>query len=82
MNNNGYLPEFVTVTEGKAHDVTIGRTLEFPKGSIITIDKGSTDYAWYKQLTDKGIFFATGLKINAVYRVVSRQSVLRRRAWV
>jgi len=77
LNHNGYLPEFVTVTEGKAHDVTIGRTLEFPKGSIVAIDKGYTDYAWYKQLTDKGIFFVTRLKTNAAYRVVSRQSVLK-----
>lgn len=77
LNHNGYLPEFVTVTEGKSHDVTIGRTLEFPKGSIVAIDKGYTDYAWYKQLTDKGIFFVTRLKTNAAYRVVSRQSVLK-----
>lgn len=77
LNHNGYLPEFVTVTEGKEHDVTIGRTLEFPKGSIVAIDKGYTDYAWYKQLTDKGIFFVTRLKTNAAYRVVSRRSVLK-----
>lgn len=77
LNHNGYLPEFVTVTEGKEHDVTIGRTLEFPKGSIVAIDKGYTDYAWYKQLTDKGIFFVTRLKTNAAYRVVSRLSVLK-----
>lgn len=77
LNHNGYLPEFVMVTEGKAHDVAIGRTLEFPKGSIVAIDKGYTDYAWYKQLTDKGIFFVTRLKTNAAYRVVSRQSVLK-----
>lgn len=32
LNHNGYLPEFVTVTEGKGHDVTVGRTLKFPKG--------------------------------------------------
>ena len=32
LNHEGYLPEFVTVTEGKTNDVTIGRTLKFPKG--------------------------------------------------
>jgi len=35
LNHAGYLPEFVTVTEGKTHDVTVGRTLDFPKGSVI-----------------------------------------------
>ena len=77
LNHAGYLPEFVTVTEGKKHDVTVGRTLEFPKGSIVAVDKGYNDYAWYKQLTDKGIYFVTRLKTNAKYRTVCRRSVLK-----
>jgi len=76
LNHNGYLPEFVTVTEGKTSDVTIGRTLNFPKGSIVAIDRGYNDYAWYNQLTEKGIFFVTRLKSNAQIRVVQRRSVL------
>jgi len=77
LNHAGYLPEFVTITEGKKHDVTVGRTLNFPKGSIVAIDKAYNDYAWYKQLTDKDIFFVTRLKSNAKYRIVERQSVLK-----
>jgi len=76
LNHQGYLPEFVTITEAKCHDVTVGRTLEFPKGSIIAIDKAYNDYAWYKRLTEKGIFFITRLKTNAKYRVIERRSVL------
>jgi putative transposase len=77
LNHNGYLPEFVTVTEGKSGDVTVGRTLEFPKGSMVAIDRGYNDYAWYKQLTEKGIFFVTRLKSNAKYRIVQRRPVLK-----
>jgi len=77
LNHNGFLPEFVTVTEGKDHDVTVGRTLSFPKGSIVAIDKGYNDYSWYNQLTEKGIFFVTRLKNNARYRVIKRQSVIK-----
>ena len=77
LNHNGFLPEFVTVTEGKKHDVTVGPTLTFPKGSIVAIDKGYNDYNWYKQLTDKGMFFVTRLKSNAKYRVVKRQTVIK-----
>jgi len=77
LNHAGYLPEFFTVTEGRCHDVTVGRTLSFPKGSIVAIDKGYNDYAWYKQLTDKGIFFVTRLKTNAKFRVVCRRDVLK-----
>lgn len=77
LNHSGYLPEFVTITEGKTHDVKVGRLLNFPKGSIVAVDKGYNDYAWYKQLTDKGIFFVTRLKTNAKYRVTDRRAVAK-----
>ena len=78
LNHAGYLPEFVTVTEGKSQDITIGRTLNFPKGSIIAVDKGYNDYDWYNQLTKKGIFFVTRLKVNTKYRVIRRQTVSKK----
>lgn len=62
LNHAGYLPEFVSVAEGNVHEVNIGKLLNFPKGSIIAMDKGYNDYNWYKKLTDKGIFFVTRLK--------------------
>jgi len=71
------LPEFATITEGKDHGVTVGRVLNFPKGSIIAIDKGYNDYNWYKHLTDKGIFFVTRLKSNAKYNVIDARPVLK-----
>jgi hypothetical protein len=76
LNHAGYLPEFVTLTEGNKHDVTIGRILSFPKGSIVAIDKAYNDYTWYNQLTGNGIYFVTRLKSNAKYRVVDRREVL------
>ncbi len=75
LNHAGYLPEFVTVTEGSTHEVNIGKLLAFPKGSMIAMDRGYNDYGWYKSLTDKGIFFVTRLKKNANYRVVERHKV-------
>jgi len=77
LNHSGHLPEFVTVTDGKVGDVTVGRTINFPKGSIVAIDRGYNDYTWYNQLTEKGIFFVTRLKSNAKTRVVKRHSVLK-----
>ncbi len=77
LNHAGYLPEFVTLTEGKDHDITVGRMLNFPKGSIVAIDKAYNDYAWYKQLTEKGIYFVTRLKNNAKFRIVCHRPVLK-----
>ena len=76
LNHAGYLPEFVTITDGKTSDIEAGRALDFPKGSMVAIDRGYNDYAWYNQLTEKGIFFVTRLKSNAKTCVVSRRMVL------
>jgi len=75
LNHQGYLPEFVTITEGNVADITIGRTLDFPKGSMIVVDRGYTDHLWYKRLTQKGIFFVTRLKVTAKYKVLERHTV-------
>ena len=77
LNHAGHIPEFAIVTDGKVGDVTAGRTIHFPKGSIVAIDRAYNDYAWYKQLTDNGIFFVTRLKSNAKTRVIERHSVLK-----
>lgn len=79
LNHDGYLPEFVTITEAKTHDVIAGRALQFPKGSIVVADRGYNDYAWYKQLTDNGIFFVTRLKSNANIRVLTRYTVPKKK---
>ena len=55
----------------------MGRTLAFPSGSIVVVDRGYNNYDWYNQLTEKGIFFVTRLKANAQYRVINRQPVLK-----
>jgi len=75
LNHDGYLPEFVTISDGRCADITAGRGLNFPKGSIIALDRGYVDYGWFKQLNDNEIYFVTRLKRNARYRVVERHSV-------
>jgi len=75
LNHQGYLPEFVTITEGNVADITIGRILEFPKESIVVMDRGYNDHLWYKRLTQKGIFFVTRLKKPEKYRVIERHAV-------
>ena len=77
LDHGGHFPAFATVTEGTRHEVPVGREFEFPKGSIVVIDKGYTDYGWYKQLTDKGILFVTRQRPNALYRVVERREANR-----
>lgn len=75
LDHDGLLPSFVTLTDGKTHDVTVGRTLELPAASIVVVDRAYTDYAWFKALDEKEIFFVIRQKRNARYRVVERRSV-------
>ena len=77
LNHEGYLPEFITVTDGKTHDITAARAMDLPQGSIVVVDKGYNDYAWYKQLIDNNIFFVTRLKSNAKYRVIECLDVVK-----
>ena len=77
MNYKGNLPEFVTVTEARTHEVHEGRRVDFPKGSIVAVDLGYTDYEWYKTLADKGVYFVARLKSITTTRIVERRAVNR-----
>src|SRR5215472_10075618 len=44
LDHDGYLPVFGHVTDGKVGDVKIAQTLDFPKGSIVALDRAYTDY--------------------------------------
>jgi Domain of unknown function (DUF4372)/Transposase DDE domain len=73
LDHDGYLPSVVVVTEGKRHDVRVARTLRLDAGTIVVMDRGYVDYAWFGRLTTDGVFFVTRLKANALYRVVERR---------
>jgi hypothetical protein len=79
LDHDGYLPVFATVTEGDVHEINVARNLSFPKGSILAIDMGYTDYAQYAQWTTDGVFFVTRQKGNAAYRVVGDRVVPQNR---
>jgi len=73
LDHDGYLPSVVVITEGKRHDVRVARTLRFDPGTIVVMDRGYVDYAWFGQLTAQEVFFVTRLKDNAIYEVVERR---------
>jgi hypothetical protein len=73
LDHDGYLPVFGHVTDGKVGDVKIAQTLDFPKGSIVALDRGYVDYDLFTRWTRTGVFFVTRLKANAdIARVESR----------
>jgi hypothetical protein len=78
LDHSGYLPAFVSITDGKTHETKVARSLRLPKGSIVVEDRAYTDYRWFASLQENGIFFVTRQKSNAVYRVVERHHVNRK----
>jgi Transposase DDE domain/Domain of unknown function (DUF4372) len=73
LDHEGYLPVFGHVTDGKTGDVKVAQRLDFPKGSIVVLDRGYTDYFLFTRWTRQGVFFVTRLKANAdVVTVQSR----------
>ena len=80
LDHDGYLPSVVVITEGKRHDVRVARTLRFDPGTVVVMDRGYVDYAWFGQLTAQDVFFVTRMKTQTVYRVVERRAVPERSA--
>jgi len=65
LDGGGYLPEFVSLTDGKTHEIRWAKALNLPRGSMAVFDMGFTDYGWYQTLMKNGVFFVTRLKSNA-----------------
>ena len=73
LDHDGYLPVFGHVTEGKVGDVKVAQSLDFPRGSIVAMDRGYLDYRLFTRWSRTGVFFVSRLKKNAdVVAVESR----------
>jgi len=75
LDHDGYLPCYAVITEGRRHEVTVARTLTFPPGTVLVMDRGYMDFAWFAELIRQGVFFVTRLKDNAVYAVLGTREV-------
>jgi len=75
LDNEGYLPCFAVITDGKSADVTVGRSFHFEPGTIVAMDKGYVDYEWWKQMTEEGVYFVTRLKQDLKYEVIGERAV-------
>lgn len=67
LDHDGCLPSFAHITEGKTADLKVAQSIDFPKGTIIAMDRGYTDYRLYARWTKAGVFFVTRLKTKANY---------------
>jgi hypothetical protein len=73
-DHSGALPSFLTVTDGKRHDVTEAKNAGFPLSpdSIVSVDRAYIDYTWLYSLNTKRIWFVTRAKSNIDYAVTGQ----------
>jgi hypothetical protein len=75
LDHDGYLPSFAVITEGKQHEINVARKLRFEPGTVLVMDRGYNDYAWFNELTTQKVHFVTRLKDNADYEVMEARTV-------
>jgi hypothetical protein len=77
FNHSGYLPNFMTLTDGLVHDVKAARIVPFQPGDVAVFDRGYLDLKWLATLCASDVYFVTRLKKNSSFKVVERRSVER-----
>ena len=71
------------ITEGKTHDITVARRVQFAAGTIVVMDRAYVDFDWWERLSEGGVYFVTRLKKDIQYDVLEecpapQQSDIRR----
>jgi len=74
LDLRGNIPTFISVTDGRVHDVNILDELIVESGSIYVMDRGYLDFARLYSVDQSGAFFVTRAKSNTkVRRQYSRE---------
>lgn len=68
----GNIPAFLTITDGKVHDVQAAPQVPIETEGIYVVDRGYVDFSWLGSIHHTGAFFVTRLKTSIKWtRVIS-----------
>jgi len=68
----GNIPAFLTITDGKVHDVKAAPQVPIEPEGIYVVDRGYVDFSWLWSIQQAGAFFVTRLKTSIKWtRVIS-----------
>lgn len=79
LDHDGYLPVFAHVTAGSVHDLTVAKTLSFPKGSVVVVDRAYNNYALFHKWSEEDVYFVARQKEDANYTVTEERSLPQHR---
>jgi len=60
----GNIPAFLTITDGKVHDVKAAPQVPIEPDGIYVVDRGYVDFGWLWSIHQTGAFFVTRLKTS------------------
>lgn len=69
LDHDGYLPSFAVIDSAKVPETKIARQFHFEPGTIVVMDRGYTDYRWFRELTHEGVYFVTRMRRDLTYGV-------------
>lgn len=75
LDNQGFLPQYAVLSEGRKADVTVARQMEFQPGTMLVFDRGYEDHHWWRKLTAGGVDFVTRLKDSTGYTIIEEREV-------
>ena len=65
LDQQGLRPRFALVTEGRGQESGVARTLRLEPGTLVALDRGFPEYAWFASLDAQKVYFVTRRKDNA-----------------
>ncbi len=69
MDLRGSIPVFISITDGRVHDVNVLDDIPFEPGSIYVMDRGYVDFRRLYRIHQAGAFFVTRAKSNMAFYV-------------
>ncbi len=75
LDNQGFLPQYAVLSEGRKADITVARKMEFQPGAMLVFDRGYEDHDWWRRLTAGGVWFVSRLKDSTGYTIVEERPV-------
>jgi hypothetical protein len=72
LDLRGNIPAFLTITDGKVHDVKAAPMIPIEPDGIYVVDRGYVDFSWLWSIQQADAFFVTRLKTSIKWtRVIS-----------
>ena len=72
LDLRGNIPAFLTITDGKVHDVRAAPQVPIEPEGIYVVDRGYSDFAWWWSIDQAGAYFVSRLKRSIKWtRVIS-----------